>query len=148
MILTDEFFMREAIKQARYASQEGEVPIGAVITYQDRIIAKAYNQVERLKDVTAHAEMLVITSATNNLGSKYLQDCSIYITLEPCVMCVGAIRLARFKKIVFGTHDNRHILPDRWESLLPNVEIKSPVLESECKKLLDDFFLTKRNLKA
>ena len=140
--------MCEAIKQARYALHEDEIPIGAVITCQNKIIARAYNQVERLKDVTAHAEMLAITSAESYLGSKYLQDCSIYITLEPCIMCVGAIRLARFKRVIFGTGDNRHILPKRWETLLQNTEIRDHVLDMECKKLLDDFFQSKRDLKA
>lgn len=148
MINPDEFFMREAIKQARYALQDNEVPIGAVVVYKDKIIARAYNQVERLKDVTAHAEMIAITSAAEYVGGKFLQDCVLYVTLEPCIMCVGAIRHARFKKIVFGAHDNRHIIPGRWAALLQNTDVESGVLAGECQQLLDEFFLARRSLKG
>lgn len=148
MINMDEYFMREAFKQATYALQENEIPIGAVIVYNDRIIARAYNQVEKLKDVTAHAEMIAITSASDYVGGKFLQDCSLYVTLEPCIMCIGAIRLARFKKVVFGTHDHRHLLPERWETLLPKTEIYKNVLSQECQSLLDQFFEAKRTLNA
>lgn len=148
MINMDEYFMREALKQATYALQENEIPIGAVIVYNDRIIARAYNQVEKLKDVTAHAEMIAITSASDYVGGKFLQDCSLYVTLEPCIMCIGAIRLARFKKVVFGTHDHRHLLPERWETLLPKTEIYKNVLSQECQSLLDQFFEAKRTLNA
>ena len=146
MINIDEYFMREAIKQARYALEEGEIPIGAVIVYNDKIIARAYNQVEKLRDVTAHAEMLAITSAADFVGGKYLQDCTLYVTLEPCIMCVGAIRLARFKKVVFGTADHRHIMPERWTTLLPKTEIYKDVLSAECQALLDQFFYAKRTI--
>jgi tRNA(adenine34) deaminase len=146
MINMDEYFMREALKQATYALQENEIPIGAVIVYNNRIIARAYNQVEKLKDVTAHAEMIAITSASDYVGGKFLQDCSLYVTLEPCIMCIGAIRLARFKKVVFGTLDNRHLLPERWETLLPKTEIYKNVLSSECQSLLDQFFEAKRTI--
>ncbi len=145
MLDPDEFYMRAALQQAQYGLHEQEIPIGAVIVHKDKIIARAYNQVERLKDVTAHAEMIAITSASEYVGGKYLQDCVLYVTLEPCVMCLGAIRLARFKKIVFGTHDHRHILPDRWNTLLPQSEIRSGVLANECRYLLDTFFESKRN---
>jgi tRNA(adenine34) deaminase len=148
MINMDEYFMREALKQANYALQENEIPIGAVIVYNDRIIARAFNQVEKLKDVTAHAEMIAITSASDYVGGKFLQDCSLYVTLEPCIMCIGAIRLARFKKVVFGTHDHRHLLPERWETLLPKTEIYKNVLSGECQSLLDQFFEAKRTLNA
>ncbi len=148
MINIDELFMREALKQANYALQENEIPIGAVIVCNDRIIARAYNQVEKLNDVTAHAEMIAITSAADFIGGKYLQDCTLYVTLEPCIMCVGAIRLARFKKVVFGSHDHRHILPERWETLLPKVEIYNNVLAQESQALLDQFFTAQRTLKA
>lgn len=148
MIDKEKTFMRAALQQAQYALQENEVPVGAVIVYQDRIIAKAYNQVERLKDVTAHAEMIAITSAAEYIGGKYLHDCVLYVTLEPCVMCVGAIRHARFNKVVYGASDHRHILPNRWESLLPHTEIEKGLLAGECQKVLDDFFQSRRNLKA
>ena len=136
--------MREALKQAQYALSEDEVPIGTVVVHKDRIISRGYNQVERLKDVTAHAEMIAITSASEHIGGKFLQECSIFITLEPCVMCIGAIRLARFKRVVFGAQDQRHILPGRWEQLLSHVDVKGGVLEKECQKLLIDFFQNKR----
>ncbi|HUH73608.1 MAG TPA: nucleoside deaminase [Chitinophagales bacterium] len=148
MINIDEYFMREALKQATYALQENEIPIGAVIVYNDKIIARAYNQVEKLKDVTAHAEMIAITSASDYVGGKFLQDCSLYVTLEPCIMCVGAIRLARFKKVVFGTHDHRHLMPERWDTLLPKTEIYKNVLAQESQALLDQFFNAKRTLNA
>ncbi len=144
----DELFMREAIRQASYALQDNEIPIGAVVVYKDKIIARAYNQVERLKDVTAHAEMIAITSASEYVGGKFLQDCVLYVTLEPCIMCIGAIRHARFKKIVFGTHDKRHIMPGRWSVMLQNTDIEEGVLAADCQKLLDDFFLAKRSLKG
>ncbi|MCO5232876.1 MAG: nucleoside deaminase [Chitinophagales bacterium] len=144
----DTFFMKEAIRQAQYALQENEVPIGAVIVFQDKIIARAYNQVEKLKDVTAHAEMIAITSAAEYMGGKFLQECTLYVTLEPCVMCIGAIRHARFQKVVFGAHDHRHILPERWATILPNTENYGGICEAECQKLLDSFFESKRNLKA
>jgi tRNA(adenine34) deaminase len=100
--------------------------------------------VERLKDVTAHAEMLAITSAANYIGGKYLNQCELYVTLEPCIMCVGAIRHSRVKKIVFGASDTRHILPDRWPSLLQDSIVMSNVLGEECQDLLDIFFASKR----
>lgn len=148
MISQDDLFMKAALQQAQYALQDNEVPVGAVIVHKDKIIARAYNQVERLKDVTAHAEMIAITSATEYIGGKYLHDCVLYVTLEPCIMCIGAIRHARFKKIVFGTQDHRHLMPNRWDTLLPNTETEGGVLAVEAQKLLDDFFQSKRNLKA
>lgn len=140
----DLHWMKEAIKEARKAFEDGEVPIGAVIVYEDRIIARAYNQVERLKDVTAHAEMLAITSAAAGIGGKYLNECEIFITLEPCIMCVGAIRHARLKRIVFGAPDNRHLMPGRWEQLLAGTPVEGGVLEQECNALLNEFFASRR----
>lgn len=140
----EEKWMKEALKEAKKAFEDGEIPVGAIIVHQDKIIARAYNQVERLKDVTAHAEMLAITSAANYIGGKYLNQCELYVTLEPCVMCVGAIRNARLKKIVFGASDTRHILPDRWPSLLQDSVVISNVLGDECQDLLDIFFASKR----
>jgi tRNA(adenine34) deaminase len=140
----EEKWMKEAIKEAKKAFEDGEIPVGAIIVHQDKIIARAYNQVERLKDVTAHAEMLAITSAANYIGGKYLNQCELYVTLEPCIMCVGAIRHSRVKKIVFGASDTRHILPDRWPSLLQDSIVMSNVLGEECQDLLDIFFASKR----
>ena len=136
----DERLMKEALKEARKAFEDHEIPVGAVVVHQGRVIARGYNQVERLKDVTAHAEMLAITSAAGFVGGKFLDDCELYVTLEPCVMCIGAIRHARFKRIVFGAHDKRHIMPGRWESLLQKTEVQSGVLEAECSALLNAFF--------
>lgn len=140
----EEKWMMEAIKEAKKAFEDGEIPVGAIIVHQDKIIARAYNQVERLKDVTAHAEMLAITSAANYVGGKYLNQCELYVTLEPCIMCVGAIRHSRLKKIVFGAPDTRHILPDRWPSLLQDSIVMSNVLGEDCQDLLDIFFASKR----
>src|SRR6188768_763399 len=104
-LYTDEHFMREALKEAAKALEIGEVPVGAVVVCQNRIIARAHNQTEKLTDATAHAEMLAITSAANYLGSKYLDECSLYVTLEPCVMCAGALQWVQLQKLVFGAHD-------------------------------------------
>ncbi len=136
----DERLMKEALKEARKAFEDHEIPVGAVVVHQGRVIARGYNQVERLKDVTAHAEMLAITSAAGFVGGKFLDDCELYVTLEPCIMCIGAIRHARFKRIVFGAHDKRHIMPGRWENLLQKTEVQSGVLEAECSALLNAFF--------
>ncbi len=146
----DLFFMREAIKQARIAFSRDEVPIGAVIVHKNRIIAKAYNQVEMLKDPTAHAEMLVLTEASNFLHNKWLLDCAIYVTIEPCSMCAGALVLSRIKKVVFGAKDPKtgacgsifNIVNNK--NLNHRLQIKRGVLESDCSLLLKDFFKTKR----
>jgi tRNA(adenine34) deaminase len=133
-------WMNEALKEAMKAYKEQEIPVGAVIVCQGKIIGRGYNQVEKLKDVTAHAEMLAITAAANHLGGKYLNECELYVTLEPCVMCVGAIRHARLKRIVYGAADKRHILPGRWEQLIPQTSVSRGVLEDTCSQLLNDFF--------
>lgn len=137
-------WMKEALKEAEKAYDDGEIPVGAVIVHKDRVIARAGNQVERLLDVTAHAEMLAITSAANFIGGKFLQQCELYVTLEPCVMCVGAIRHARLKRIVFGAHDHRHILPERWTTLLKDTPVEGGVMEQESQQLLDAFFAKMR----
>lgn len=148
LILNDEFFMREALKEAKKAESEDEIPVGAVIICNGRIIAKTHNLTETLNDVTAHAEMQAITSAENTIGGKYLDDCILYVTLEPCIMCAGACCWARFKKIVFGASD-----PKRGASLSgnniyhPKTEIISGVLSKECGDLITQFFKIKRNLK-
>jgi tRNA(adenine34) deaminase len=144
VINQDEILMREALKEARKAFEEDEVPVGAVITWNGRVIARAHNQTERLKDVTAHAEMVAITAAANFIGGKYLDECEMYVTLEPCIMCIGAIRHARLKRIVFGADDKRHLLPGRWDVLLPHTEIRKAVLQEDCQVLLQNFFEKKR----
>jgi tRNA(adenine34) deaminase len=141
-----DYFMREALKQASYALDEGEVPVGAVLVWGEKIIARAYNQTERLKDPTAHAEMLAITSATHSLGTKYLQECILYVTLEPCVMCAGALYWAQLGGVVFGASDpKRGFLKEGKHLLHPKAELVQGVLEEPCKALLDQFFKGLRN---
>ncbi|MBP6154967.1 MAG: nucleoside deaminase [Chitinophagales bacterium] len=131
--------MQEALKLAKIAVEEDEVPVGAVVVYGDRIIGKAYNQVEKLNDPTAHAEVLAITAACNYLGNKYLDKCTLYITLEPCMMCTGAIREAQIARVVFGASDTsqRKMQPDLFE-------VKRGVLENESSELIKKFFKKKR----
>ncbi len=146
----DHIIMQEAIKWAKMAAQKDEVPIAAVITLKNKIIARAYNQVEMLKDPTAHAEMLAITQAANYLSSKWLQDCTLYVTIEPCSMCAGALVLARIKKIVYGANDPKagacgsiaNIV--RHKKLNHRIEVKSGILKEECAGLISEFFRKKR----
>ncbi len=140
-IYKDEYFMEEALKQAQLAFDAGEVPVGAVVVAEKRIIARAHNQTEQLTDVTAHAEMLAITSAFNALGSKYLNECTLYVTLEPCVMCAGALYWAQLGKIVYGASDEKRGFSLNEKNLLhPRTEISSGLLNQESKKLLKQFF--------
>ena len=142
---TDEFFMREALKEAHLAYDDDEVPIGAVIVANDRVIAKAHNLTERLNDVTAHAEMQAFTAATNYLGGKYLKDCTLYVTLEPCVMCAGASFWAQIGKIVYGAKDEKRGFSKYNADILhPKTIIKGGVMEKECAKLISTFFKKKR----
>jgi len=145
-----EFFMREALKEAKAAFEEDEVPVGAVIIYEDKIIARGYNQVERLGDPTAHAEMLALTSATNFLKTKWLNGASLYVTIEPCSMCAGALVLARIKNLYFGAKDPKagacgsvfNIV--NHKELNHRIKVKSDILEKECSSLLKEFFKKKR----
>lgn len=138
---SDEYFMGEAIKQAQYAFDEGEVPVGAIVVSENRIISRAYNQVERLQDVTAHAEMLAITAAQDYLGAKYLQRCSLYVTLEPCTMCAGAIYWSQLEKIVFGASDSQKGFQRlKPEVLLSKTKVISGMQAEACKSLMDQFF--------
>lgn len=133
--------MAEALKEARKAFDEGEIPVGAVVTCENKIIARGYNQTERLKDVTAHAEMIAITSAANYMGAKYLNDCTLYVTLEPCLMCAGALSWAQFAKLVFGTGDDRRGYTVMEKPVLhPKTEVIRGIMGDECKQLLLDFF--------
>lgn len=144
-ILNDEFFMRQALNEAKYAYEKDEVPIGAVVVCQNRIIARAHNLTETLNDVTAHAEMQAITAAANVLGGKYLIDCTLYVTVEPCPMCAGALGWAQITRIVYGATDQKRgysmVSP---KSLHPKTTIVSGVLEQECAQLMQDFFKSKR----
>ena len=144
--LSDEYFMNEALKQARIAHMEKEIPVGAVIVCQNKIIARGYNQTEKLNDVTAHAEMLALTSAFNNIGAKYLQSCTLYVTLEPCIMCAGACYWAQLEKIVFGTKDlKRGFIRKGKDILHPKTLLIQGILEKECRSILDEFFQNLRN---
>ena len=137
--------MRKALQEAEAGRAAGEIPIGAVIVANDRIIARAHNLTETLCDVTAHAEMQVITMAENALGGKYLQDCTLYVTVEPCIMCAGAIGWAQIKRVVYGASDEkrgyRRYAPN---ALHPKATVTSGVLEEECRALMQDFFREKR----
>ncbi len=141
----DEYYMREALREARAAAAEGEVPIGAVIVSGDRVIARAHNQTEMLHDVTAHAEMLAFTAASEGIGAKYLTDCTLYVTVEPCPMCAGAAGWTQVGRIVYGARD-----PKRGYSLLtgpvlhPKTEVIGGVLADECEQLMKEFFKQKR----
>jgi tRNA(adenine34) deaminase len=140
-VYDDNHFMKEAYKQALYAKEEGEIPVGAVVVCDNRIIARSYNQTERLNDVTAHAEMLAMTSAFNTLGAKYLVNCSLYVTLEPCLMCAGASYWSQIAKLVYGAPDNNRGFSRIKENILhPKTIVLKGVLEDECSKLLHDFF--------
>ena len=146
----DEIYMSEAVKEARKASQEDEVPVGCVIVYGGKIIARAYNQVERLRDPTAHAEMIALTSATNYLNSKWLSQASIYVTIEPCSMCAGALILSRIKNLFYGAKDPKTGACGSVTNIINNkrlnhrIKIKKGILEKECSALLKEFFKKKR----
>jgi tRNA(adenine34) deaminase len=146
LLLDDAYFMKKALQEAEMAFDNGEVPIGAVIVVQGRIIARAHNQTEQLNDVTAHAEMLAITSAANFLGGKYLYDCTLYITLEPCQMCAGALYWSQIPRIVFGAHDPQRGYAATGTQLHPKTTIEGGILEKEASDLLKKFFIQKRNL--
>lgn len=141
----DEKFMREALREARLAADAGEIPIGAVVVWKGRIIGRGHNQTERLHDTTAHAEMLAITSATETMGGKYLTDCTLYVTVEPCPMCAGALAWAQVGRIVYGAPDQRRGYSLFSPSLLhPRTEAVGGILQEECVQLMLDFFRDKR----
>jgi len=141
----DEMYMRKALAEAQQAFDEGEIPIGAVIVCQDHIIARAHNLTETLCDVTAHAEMQAITAAANELGGKYLTDCTLYVTVEPCIMCAGAIGWSQITRVVYGCRDEKRGYSDYApRALHPKCTITSGVLEKECRRLMQDFFQQKR----
>mgnify|MGYP005846517135 CR=1 FL=1 len=138
--------MKEALKEARLAYEEDEVPIGAVVVANNKIIAKGHNQVERLKDPTAHAEMIALTAATHALGSKYLENCTIYVTVEPCLMCATALFWSKIPQVVFGAADNRYGFTNfATDNLFPaSVAIIGGIEEEVCSRLMKDFFKEKR----
>ena len=142
---TDEYFMRLALAEAYKAAEQDEVPIGAVVVCKNQVIAKTHNFTEHLVDFTAHAEMQAFTSATNFLGNKYLNDCTLYVTMEPCVMCAGAAFWTRIGKIVFGAYDTRRGYQRLNENVLhPSTQVVGGVLEDECGALVKEFFRKKR----
>ncbi|MDR3328160.1 MAG: nucleoside deaminase [Prevotellaceae bacterium] len=143
--MSDEYFMNQALKEAQYALDKGEIPVGAVIVCNDRIIARGHNLTETLNDVTAHSEILAITSAANFLGGKYLTNCTIYVTLEPCVMCAGALAWSQITRIVFGAKDPKSGFSNLTQNILhPKTAVVSGILEDECKMILQEFFKEKR----
>jgi tRNA(adenine34) deaminase len=140
-IYTDDYFMKEALKEASKALGIGEVPVGAVMVCNNRIIGRAHNQTEKLTDATAHAEMLAVTAAENYLGSKYLSECTLYVTLEPCVMCAGALAWVQLHKLVYGAHDvQRGYTLVSSRILHASTEVVSGILQPDCKALIDTFF--------
>ena len=144
--MTDEYFMKIALQEAQKAFDKGEIPVGAIIVCNDVIIAKAHNQTEQLNDFTAHAEMLAFTSASNYLSNKYLKDCTLYVTLEPCNMCAGASYWTQIGKIVYGAKDEKRGYSQFQPSLLhTKTHVVSGILQDECLNLIQDFFKRKRN---
>ncbi len=143
--MTDEFYMRLAYQEAKNAYAQGEVPIGAVIVGGGRVLAKAYNQTELLADPTAHAEIIAITSACNTIGAKYLTDCTIYVTVEPCAMCAGAIFWAQLSRLVFGAYEPKSGFHTKsMPILLDKTIVTAGILETECSELMKAFFKEKR----
>jgi len=147
IVFSDEYFMKKALSEAQTALEKGEIPIGVVVVSNDRIISKSHNLTEQLNDVTAHAEMQAITSASNFLGGKYLKGCTIYITLEPCQMCAGALYWSQIDRVVFGASDQQRGYRAMHTKLHPKTKTKSGILENECSELLLRFFKEKRKEK-
>ena len=144
--MTDEYFMQQALKQAQQAFDEDEVPIGAVVVCENKIIGRGYNQVENLHDATAHAEMLAITAAENYLGNKYLHDCMLYVTIEPCVMCAGAISWVQLSRVVYGAAEEKFGFTKIGKNIFhPKTLVTGFVLQHDCAALMKDFFARKRN---
>jgi tRNA(adenine34) deaminase len=154
MLNKNDFFMREALKEAKKALEHEDVPVGAVVVYKDQVISKACNQVELLRDPTAHAEMIAITQATNFLGSKWLTDASLFVTVEPCSMCAGALVLARIKEVVFGAKDPKTGAGGSVINIMNNkklnhrIKTTGGVMEEECVLLLQEFFKQQRRKQA
>ena len=147
MIFDDEYFMKEALRQAQLAFEAGEIPIGAVVTWDTKIISRGHNQVEQLNDSTAHAEMIALTSAFNQLGAKYLPEATIYVTVEPCLMCCGAMYWSKIGRIVFGASDEKNgykkTTGENWP-FHQKALLSHGVLANECAQLMKDFFAARR----
>ncbi|MCH3881471.1 MULTISPECIES: nucleoside deaminase [Tenacibaculum] len=142
----DTYFMKKAYQEAEIAFDKGEVPVGAIVVFKDQIIARAHNLTETLTDVTAHAEMQAFTAAADFLGGKYLKDCTLYVTLEPCQMCAGASYWTQIGKIVYGASELERGFKNLGTTLHPKTKVVSGILETECSQLLKRFFIEKRNL--
>ena len=145
--MTDEQYMQQALKEAQRAYEEGEVPVGAVIVMNERIIARGYNQVEKLTDSTAHAEIIALTAAFNFLGSKYLPDATLYVTVQPCLMCSGALYWSKIGRVVYGAEDEKNgykRVAQQVSPFHPKTTISSGVLQNECVQLMKDFFKERR----
>ncbi len=144
-IFSDEYFMHKAYQEAEKALEIGEVPVGAIIVCNETVIARAHNQIEMLNDVTAHAEILAITAAANYLSAKYLNDCTLYVTLEPCCMCAGALKWSQIGKLVYGAADDKNGFMKHGKDMLhPKTRVAFGLLQDKCKGILTDFFKTKR----
>jgi tRNA(adenine34) deaminase len=145
-VYSDTFFMQQALKEAHKAYEAGEIPVGAVIVCENRIVARTHNQTEQLTDVTAHAEILALTSASGHLGSKYLPECTLFVTLEPCVMCAGALAWAQIGRVVYGaTDEKRGFMLFGGKNLLhPKTRLEMGILQEECSTLLTNFFKERR----
>lgn len=145
-VYSDESFMREALKEAQKAFEADEIPIGAIVVCNNTIVARAHNYTEHLNDVTAHAEMQAITAAANYLGAKYLTDCTLYVTVEPCVMCAGALYWSQITRVVYGASDNKKGYSQTGAPLLhPKTLVEKGVLETDCAQLMKSFFQQKRS---
>ncbi len=141
----DEYFMRVALEEARIAFDEGEVPIGAVLVYGDRIVSRGHNQTERLSDPTAHAELLCISAATTHLDAKYLPECRLYVTIEPCAMCAGAIRWSRVSEVIYGANEDKCGYHVYSESIIPRgCRVRGGILATEAREMMQEFFKSKR----
>ncbi len=145
-IFDDAYFMKKALQEAEAAYEKGEIPVGAVIVIDDKVIARAHNLTETLNDVTAHAEMQAITAAANFLGGKYLQNCTLYVTLEPCQMCAGALYWSQISKIMYAAKDEQRGCGVMKTKLHPKTKISGGIMEEEASKLLKQFFIEKRDL--
>lgn len=139
-----EYFMRQALQLAYQAAENGEIPVGAIVVHRNRVIAKAYNLTETLNDVTAHAELQIVSTAAQALGGKYLKDCTLYVTLEPCVMCAGALYWSQLSQIVIGAPDPKRGYQSYGLNLHPRTQVIKGILETDCRDILLDFFKQRR----
>lgn len=145
MIFTDEYFMKKALEEAQIAFDKEEVPVGAVIVLANQVVARAHNLTETLNDVTAHAEMQAFTAAADTIGGKYLKECTLYVTLEPCIMCAGAAYWAQIGRVVFGAFDIKRGFSNNGNDILhPKTEVIGGIMDNECSQLMKDFFEKRR----